>query len=80
MEDGAPRMSRKWLIGDHKTPKDRVVGPLPNGRTPWLLNGGYQLLTSPGMILQEEFFFVKDFNFRRKSLPFEFVNGKKKLL
>ena len=38
-----------------KSPKDRVVGPLPNGRTPWLINGGdpkYLLLTSPGMILQ----------------------------
>ena len=22
------------------SPKDRVVGPLPNGRTPWLINGG----------------------------------------
>ena len=26
--------------GDHKSPKDRVVGPLPNGRTLWLMNGG----------------------------------------
>ena len=23
-----------------KSPKDRVVGPLPNGRTSWLINGG----------------------------------------
>ena len=23
-----------------KSPKDRVVGPFPNGRTPWLINGG----------------------------------------
>ena len=27
-----------WLIG---LPKDRVVGALPNGRNPWLINGGY---------------------------------------
>ena len=26
--------------GDRKSPKDRVVGPLPNGRTSWLINGG----------------------------------------
>ena len=26
--------------GDGKSPKDRVVGPLPNGRTSWLINGG----------------------------------------
>ena len=26
--------------GDRKSPKDRVVGPLPNGPTPWLINGG----------------------------------------
>ena len=26
--------------GDRKSPMDRVVGPLPNGRTPWLINGG----------------------------------------
>ena len=39
----------KWLItmdhGDHKSPKDRVVGPLPNGRTLWLMNRGYLPLT-----------------------------------
>ena len=32
-----------------KSPKDRVVGPLPNGRTSWLINGGdpnYLLLGS----------------------------------
>ena len=23
-----------------KSPKDGVVGPLPNGRTPWLINSG----------------------------------------
>ena len=33
--------------GDRKSPKDRVVGPLPNGQTPWLINGGNLLLTSP---------------------------------
>ena len=27
--------------GDRKSPKDRVMGPLPNGRTSWLINGGY---------------------------------------
>ena len=26
--------------GDRQSPKDRVVGPLPNGRTSWLTNGG----------------------------------------
>ena len=26
--------------GDRKSPKDRVVGPLANGRTLWLINGG----------------------------------------
>ena len=26
--------------GDGKSPKDRVVGPLPNGRTPWHINEG----------------------------------------
>ena len=26
--------------GDRKSPKDRVVVPLPNGRTPWLVNRG----------------------------------------
>ena len=30
--------------GDWKSPKDRVVGPLPNGRTLWLIHGG--LLTA----------------------------------
>ena len=25
---------------DRKSPKDRVVGPLPNGRNSWLINGG----------------------------------------
>ena len=24
-----------------KSLKDQVVGPLPNGQTPWLINGGY---------------------------------------
>ena len=24
----------------NKSPKDRVVGPLPNGRASWLINGG----------------------------------------
>ena len=27
-------------LGDPKSPKDRVVGPLMNGRTPWLISGG----------------------------------------
>ena len=26
--------------GDRKSPRPGVVGPLPNGRTPWLINGG----------------------------------------
>ena len=28
-----------------KSPKDRVVGPLPSMASLWLINGGYQLLT-----------------------------------
>ena len=47
-----------WLITmvSCKSSKDRVVGPLPNGRTSWLINGSYQPLTIPGMILQVRFF------------------------
>ena len=31
----------EWLITMvNKSAKDRVVGPLPNGRTSWLINGG----------------------------------------
>ena len=26
--------------GDRKSPKDRVVGPLPHGHNLWLVNGG----------------------------------------
>ena len=26
--------------GDRFRPLSRVVGPLPNGRTPWFINGG----------------------------------------
>ena len=26
--------------GNRKSPKDQVVGPLPKGRTLWLVNGG----------------------------------------
>ena len=40
--------------GDHKSPKDRVVGPLPNGNS-WLINGGdpnHLLTTVTGMILE----------------------------
>ena len=33
--------------GDRKSPNDRVVGPLPNGQTPWLTNGG----SSPNHLL-----------------------------
>ena len=32
--------------GDRKSPIPGVAGPLPNGRTPWLMNGVYQLLTN----------------------------------
>ena len=38
----------KWLINNHgdcKYPKDRVLGPLPNGHS-WLINGDSQPLTS----------------------------------
>ena len=27
--------------GDRKSSRPGVVGPLPNGRTSWLINGGY---------------------------------------
>ena len=37
--------------GDRKSPKDRVVGPLPNGHS-WLINGGDPNHLLPGMILQ----------------------------
>ena len=39
-----------WLV----SPYLGVVGPLPNGRTPWLIHGGYMLTTycSWGPILQ----------------------------
>ena len=37
--------------GDRKSPFSRVLRPLPNGHS-WLTNGGYKLLTIPGMILQ----------------------------
>ena len=39
----APRISHDGQIilsGDRKSPKDRVVGPLLNGQTSWLINGG----------------------------------------
>ena len=32
-------MTNKY--GDRKSPKDRVVGPLPNGPIKWLINGVY---------------------------------------
>ncbi len=37
--------------GDRKSPKDRVVGPLPNGHS-WLINGGDPNHLLTGMILQ----------------------------
>ena len=37
---------------DHKSSKDRVVGPLPNGQTPWLTNGDDSNHLLTGMILQ----------------------------
>ena len=44
----------KWLITKVSLSprKSRVVGPLPNGRTSWLINGGYYLYLLTGMILQ----------------------------
>ena len=41
--------------GDRKSPKDRVVGPLPNGRTSWLINEGDPSYLLTGMILQVVF-------------------------
>ena len=37
--------------GDCKSPKDRVVGPLPNGHS-WLINAGDPNHLLTGMILQ----------------------------
>ena len=37
--------------GFHKSPKDGVVGPLPNGLS-WLINGGDPNHLLSGMILQ----------------------------
>ena len=37
----------QWLITMvNKSLKDRVV-PLPNGRTPWLINGGQLVVSTP---------------------------------
>ena len=44
LEDGLPGLG--YVVHNHgpwlgsKSLKDRVVGPLPNGRTSWLINGG----------------------------------------
>ena len=35
-----------------KSPKDRVLGPLPDGRTSWLISGGDPNHLVTGMILQ----------------------------
>ena len=35
-----PGWSRWLIIMVSKSPKDRVVGHLPNGRNPWLIHGG----------------------------------------
>ena len=32
--------------GDRKSPKDGVVGPLPNGLNKWLIHGGHKLVTN----------------------------------
>ena len=44
LEDGLPGLGLGYVVNNHYgsflSPKDRVVGPLPNGRTPWLINGG----------------------------------------
>ena len=37
---------------------DRVVGPLPNGRTSWLINAGDPNHILTGMILQVDYFFM----------------------
>ena len=56
LEDRAP--GRVHVSGENnhgdgfKSPKDRVVGPLPNGRTLWLINGGDPNHLLSGMILQ----------------------------
>ena len=42
LEDGLPGLG--YVVnnhGDRTFPKDRVVGPLANGRNLWLINGGY---------------------------------------
>ena len=45
--------------GDRFRPLSRVVGPLPNGRTLWLINGGDPNYLLSGMILQVCPFFTK---------------------
>ena len=44
---GSGPMTCKWLYEPclRSPPKDRVVGPLPNGLYKWLINGGYSLTT-----------------------------------
>ena len=39
------------IHGDHKSPKIRII-PLFEMAVLWLVNGGYSLLTSSGVILQ----------------------------
>jgi len=50
LEDHPCQVSDEKTHGDRISPKDRATFPFANGRTPWLINGGYYLLT--GMILQ----------------------------
>ena len=47
----------KWLItmGDRFCPLNGVVGPLTNGRTSWLINGGDPNYLLTGMILQVQY-------------------------
>ena len=54
LEDRAPRHKDTCLITMvivGTSPKDRVVGPLPNGRTSWLINGDDPNYLLTGMIL-----------------------------
>ena len=56
--------------GDRQSLKDRVVGPLPNGRTSWLINGGDPITTyvRPGSPSSKWVFVVGKFKRLTKEL------------
>ena len=55
LEDRAPGRTDTWLVTMViviKSPIHGVMGPLTNGRTSWLINGGDPNYLLTGMILQ----------------------------